>query len=88
MDKIIVAVSAIVTALATVFIARATWSYAKIACRTLNGMKTYLKLMVKQASIMQNQYINTLTTDDKQRKEAYNQAQNINAEILQEIKNI
>lgn len=85
----IIILSNIVACIATIVIASATLLYAKISKRTLNGMKVYLKLMLKQATIMRANLtsMNTHLTE-KDKENILRQHSSIDADILKEIENI
>lgn len=81
--------STIVTSIATIVIAWATVEYARISKRNLTGMKVYLKLMLKQATIMRASLTPTnLHLTEKDKENILRQQSGIDADILKEIENI
>jgi len=81
--------STIFTVIATIVIAWATVEYARISKRSLNGMKVYLKLMLKQATIMRVSLTPTNThLSEKDKENILRQQSGIDADILKEIESI
>lgn len=78
-----------ITCIATISIAWATVLYAKVSKRSLNAMKVYLKLMLKQATIMRADIPSMNTHLSVQDKEGIlRQQSSIDADILKEIEDV